>query len=261
MPAALCGVFGIKPGSNEVSREGLRSLAPSLDHVGLLAADPTLLEIAYGVLTGGAIKERTPLRRTSLGIAGGDFQDWCDTAVWREMESAVPLVADAPRVIFRGLAKEFAAASIITAVEARRAHAADLDRHADRYSAEVHSKLHAAEQVSQSVYERAKTIQARVRDKYLSCLAKVGVLMAPVLPIFAPRIGVGTVTLRGVELRVPDALSLFVRPFSTRRPARADAAVIDPALPGRGAAAGVRSGCRGGPVVGRPADRLAEVRQ
>jgi Asp-tRNA(Asn)/Glu-tRNA(Gln) amidotransferase A subunit family amidase len=214
VPAALCGVFGIKPGFDGVSRNGLRSLAPSLDHVGLLAADPTLLEIAFRVLTGAAIEERSPIGRTLLGMAGGDFQDWCDAGIWREIESAVPLVADAPRVMFRGLAEEFAAASIITAVEARRVHASDLDRYPDRYSAEVRTKLHAAEQVSQRVYERAKTIQARVRDKYLSCLAKVDVLMVPALPIFAPRIGVGTVTLRGVELRAPDALSLFVRPFS-----------------------------------------------
>ena len=81
-------------------------------------------------------------------------------------------------------------------------------------SAEVGIKLHAAAHVTQRIYERAKTIQARVRDKYLSCLAKVGVLITPVLPVFSPRAGAGAVTLRGVEFRVPDALSLFVRPFS-----------------------------------------------
>lgn len=214
VPAALCGVFGFKPSFDAVSREGLRNLAPSLDHVGLLAADLRLLEAASQALTGERVKERKSIVRASIGFAGGDFQDWCEPGLWREIESAVPLVADAPLVNFLGLADVFAAASIITAVEARQIHAADLDRHPLRYSAEVTAKLQAAASVSRRDYERAKTFQSRVRDRYLSCLAKVDVLLTPALPIFLPRAGADNVTLRGFELRVPDALSLFVRPFS-----------------------------------------------
>ena len=214
VPAALCGVFGFKPSFDAVGREGLRNLAPSLDHVGLLAANLTLLEDAYLALAGQAKADRRSIARVSIGVAGGDFQDCCDPGIWRAIESAVPLVADAPRMTFLGLAEVFAAASIITAVEARQIHAADLDRHPERYSAELTAKLHAAAQVSRRDYERAKAFQARVRDSYLSSLATVDVLVTPALPIFRPRAAADTVALRGVQLRVADALSLFVRPFS-----------------------------------------------
>ncbi len=214
VPAALCGIFGMKPGFDAVSRKGLRPLAPSLDHVGLLAADLTLLEAAYRALTGDAFEERRPIVRASIGIAGGDFDNWCECGVLQEIGSAVPLVAAAPRVTLLGLAEAFAAASIITAVEAGQVHAVGLERHPDRFSAEVSVKLLAAAQVSQRDYERAKVVQARVRDEYLACFAKMDVLITPALPIFLPRAGARMVTLRGVELRVPDALSLFVRPFS-----------------------------------------------
>jgi Asp-tRNA(Asn)/Glu-tRNA(Gln) amidotransferase A subunit family amidase len=214
VPAALCGIFGIKPSFDGVPREGLRSLAPSLDHVGLLAADLTLLEAAYEVLTGTQVEKQPSIDRVVLGGAGGEFEDWCDPGVWRAIQSAIPFDADFPRVMFHGLAAEFAAASIITAVESRELHAGDLERHPGRYSAEIRTKLRAAEHVTQQLYERAKAIQTQARDKYLSCLATVDVLMTPALPIFPPRTGAALVNLRGVELRVPDALSLFVRPFS-----------------------------------------------
>jgi Asp-tRNA(Asn)/Glu-tRNA(Gln) amidotransferase A subunit family amidase len=213
VPAALCGIFGIKPSFDGISREGLRSLAPSLDHVGLLAADPALLEAAFQALTGKVVGERKR-NAASIGVAGGDFQDWCEAGIWQEIEEAVPFAVYAPRMAIHGLAEEFAAASIITAAEARQVHAAELELHPDRYSAEIGGKVRAAEHVAKRVYERAKAVQARARDKYLSCLAKVDVLMTPALPILAPRAGVRTVTLRGVELCVADALSLFVRPFS-----------------------------------------------
>jgi aspartyl-tRNA(Asn)/glutamyl-tRNA(Gln) amidotransferase subunit A len=42
IPAAYCGVVGLKPTSGLVSRHGVVPLSPTLDHVGMLAATPRL---------------------------------------------------------------------------------------------------------------------------------------------------------------------------------------------------------------------------
>jgi hypothetical protein len=51
-PAALCGVYGLKPTYGRLSRRGLIALASSTDCVGLLAADPADLALLFGLLAG-----------------------------------------------------------------------------------------------------------------------------------------------------------------------------------------------------------------
>ena len=51
-PAALCGVFGIRPTHGRISLAGARALAPSMDTAGWFARDPALLETVGTVLLG-----------------------------------------------------------------------------------------------------------------------------------------------------------------------------------------------------------------
>lgn len=49
-PAAFCGIAGFKPTYDRIARDGMIPLAPSLDHVGLLAPDVAGLALAASVL-------------------------------------------------------------------------------------------------------------------------------------------------------------------------------------------------------------------
>lgn len=53
-PAAYCGVVGLKPSHDAMSREGVMPLSPSLDHVGLLARSVEDAALGYAALTGGS---------------------------------------------------------------------------------------------------------------------------------------------------------------------------------------------------------------
>ncbi|MEM9198936.1 MAG: amidase [Pseudomonadota bacterium] len=69
IPAAYCGVVGLKPSRGVIGRSGLAYLSPSLDHVGLLGPDARALDDALQVLAG-----RDALDPESNGIALTDPQ-------------------------------------------------------------------------------------------------------------------------------------------------------------------------------------------
>jgi 2-dehydropantoate 2-reductase len=52
IPAAYCGIVGVKPSFGLVPVEGVTALSPSLDHVGVLAVDVATAAAVLGVLAG-----------------------------------------------------------------------------------------------------------------------------------------------------------------------------------------------------------------
>jgi len=79
-PASFCGIFGLKPTFGEVSFEGAKPFAPSLDTLGWMArsvADLALLAEAFGVLAEGW-HPRDSVRGLRIGL--------CRTPMWMEAE-------------------------------------------------------------------------------------------------------------------------------------------------------------------------------
>ena len=62
IPAAYCGVYGLKPSHGGISEDGLAYLEPSLDCIGPLARDLDVLERAWTVLANNP-GEQVPLAR------------------------------------------------------------------------------------------------------------------------------------------------------------------------------------------------------
>jgi len=62
IPAAMCGVVGLKPGRGLVSLQGVHPLSPALDTVGALARDVATVARMLGLMSGpdGAAADRAP---------------------------------------------------------------------------------------------------------------------------------------------------------------------------------------------------------
>ncbi|MBI4520967.1 MAG: amidase [Gemmatimonadetes bacterium] len=66
-PASFCGVVGMKPSYERVSRQGVIPLAPSLDHVGLLTTDAAGAATAASVMMHDWDASRAPRGRGGTG--------------------------------------------------------------------------------------------------------------------------------------------------------------------------------------------------
>ena len=77
IPAAYCGIVGLKPTFGLVSAEGVTPLSPTLDHVGVLAASVADAAAVLAALTGTATPplEETPARPYRLGVLTDQLAD------------------------------------------------------------------------------------------------------------------------------------------------------------------------------------------
>jgi aspartyl-tRNA(Asn)/glutamyl-tRNA(Gln) amidotransferase subunit A len=76
IPAAYCGVYGLKPTNGFVSNDGLAFLEPSLDVIGPLARSLDMLERIWAVIGEDNPIEAQPVKRLVLleGLGGVDVQ-------------------------------------------------------------------------------------------------------------------------------------------------------------------------------------------
>ncbi|MBZ0089630.1 MAG: amidase [Thermoanaerobaculia bacterium] len=88
-PASYCGIVGYKPSYDRVPRDGVIPLAPSLDHVGLLAADLGWAQIGAETLVPDW-QGLTPMDvRARLAVPSGAYLEHCDRIGRPHFESVV----------------------------------------------------------------------------------------------------------------------------------------------------------------------------
>lgn len=72
-PASFCGVVGLKPTYERISRQGLIPLSPSLDHIGIFTADVETATQAARVLYKDWNEPTQPRKKPRLGIPEGFY--------------------------------------------------------------------------------------------------------------------------------------------------------------------------------------------
>jgi Asp-tRNA(Asn)/Glu-tRNA(Gln) amidotransferase A subunit family amidase len=72
-PAAFCGVVGVKPTYDRISRKGVIPLSPSLDHVGFFTPDVSTTKKVAPSLYVDWDESTTPNEKPTLGIPEGPY--------------------------------------------------------------------------------------------------------------------------------------------------------------------------------------------
>ena len=221
IPAAACGVCGLKPTWGRLSRFGVLPLSWSLDVPGPMARSARDLKILFDVLAGedpkdpatlGSRPSRPPFRGAGprLAVLGGEGI-LCDADVESALEDALRHLVDSGssvgRVEVPGIATGFAAWKVIMLAEAAAWHAGFLERHADRYSDNVRLQLEAGRCIAAVDYLKAQQYRARFTAEVQAVLDRFDAIVMPTLPVAAPRLGEQHLTIRGRRISSQDAMT------------------------------------------------------
>lgn len=227
IPAALCGVVGLKPGVGRVDPRDTIPLSPTLDFVGPIARsvrDAAVMLDAIFTRVGGEkspVPSRSPSsRRFRLGIPSEFFFNANSLDVQSAFQDALrriqKKVATLVKISLPSLEETEDAGNQIAWPEATRyhQHSGWFPRFSDQYSEDVRSRLEAGTKVSAVAYLDALQTRARFIQQFHAAIAeaKVDALIVPTTPIAAPKIGQEKVLIGGKEFSTRALLLRHNRP-------------------------------------------------
>ena len=227
IPAALCGVVGLKPTFGRVSVRGVVPLSWNLDHVGPMSRRVSDVAVLLQAIAG--FDPRDPY---SVDIAGDDYvadlargiEGWrvslasevcvegVDEEVGRAVREAAKLFAelgasvrevDVPRLVEAGRAN-----GLMTTADAAVFHRDRLAAQPDRFGADVLSRLRRGASYTSGEYVGARRLQSVLKRELASWFQETELLLLPTTPIGAPvRDGLDAVEAARV-------LTRFTAPFN-----------------------------------------------
>ncbi len=204
IPAALCGVAGLKPTSGRVSLRGVVPLSWTLDHAGPLARSVRDLAIALQVLAGydaedpgsvdvpvddylGGLEEGA--RGLRVLVPAGHFFDDCDGEVERAVRDAIAVLErEGARLVERGLPELalLAAQRPIISADAAAYHRDHLRERADDIGADVLERLRGGASITGTDYARARHDRDALRRTWSDLLREFDVIATPTTRVAAP---------------------------------------------------------------------------
>jgi aspartyl-tRNA(Asn)/glutamyl-tRNA(Gln) amidotransferase subunit A len=264
MPAAFCGVAGLKGTFGRVSRSGVLTRSWTMDHVGSLGRRVRDVALLFQEMAGHdpgdpySSRRKMPniierlnenIRGVRAGaLTGAFFESQLDPQIGAAFERAVqtlgPLGVKTKAVTFELADASHAAGTIITIAEAASTQDEVIRTKPEEFGADIRKQLQTAEFISARQYLRALRIRLLVQQQLEGLLREVDVLLTPTTPALPTRSDGKT---------TPESLMLFARntrPFSM------------PGLPALSVPAGFSA--EGLPIglqiIGRPFDEATILR-
>jgi len=196
IPAAACGIVGLKPTLGEVSTDGIVPLSRTFDHAGPLAQTVADASIVYHAMLGdahAALPAPMPTSGLRLAVPRKYFCDLLDDDVRARFEESIERLRGAgvhlDEVELHHAADIAPAYLAIVLSEAAAYHAKTLETMSARYSAPVRLRLEMGRYVLAEDYVRALSAREMLRREVDAALAQHDALFLPTLPIPAPPIG------------------------------------------------------------------------
>src|SRR5215211_3240549 len=159
-PASFCGVVGLKPTYDRISREGIIPLSPSLDHIGFFVPDAESAINAARALYKDWDEPIEPIKKPRLGIPEGPYLKQVTPEslahfdrVYKQLENAgyelhsIQMMPDFAEIRVRH--------DVIMSVEAAQVHADWFVDYQELYSNKFTELIHRGQQISHNQLQNA----------------------------------------------------------------------------------------------------------
>jgi aspartyl-tRNA(Asn)/glutamyl-tRNA(Gln) amidotransferase subunit A len=234
LPAAACGIVGLKPTYGRVSRAGAMPLSWSNDHLGPMARTvrdcALLLQVMAGpdALDSTSSPEPVPdyeatLGRSVAGLRVGVVENYFFQGIDAEMEAGVRRAVDVIAQLGARVSEipvpdpqtMSDVTNIVSRSEASTIHARLFRERPDEIQPVVRSRLEVGTQISAYDYLQALRLRARLTRAFIAqVFADVDLLVAPVIPEPAPLLAHATVGPLHELVTRQGRFSRFTRPFN-----------------------------------------------
>ena len=205
IPAALCGIVGLKPTYGRISRAGIFPLSWSQDHAGPLTRTVADAALTLQALAGfdpadpGSSRQPVPnfLRGLTAGVKGlrlgvpqEFFWDEVDPEVAARVRKAIAVLAglgaSVREVSWPMAADPKAISFLIMGAEAFSVHELWLKERPEDYGPDVRQRLAQGATILAADYLRAQRLRRRFIESLDVVFAKCDVLLTPTAPVAAP---------------------------------------------------------------------------
>jgi aspartyl-tRNA(Asn)/glutamyl-tRNA(Gln) amidotransferase subunit A len=175
IPAAFCGVSGLKPTYGRLSTRGILPLAPSLDHAGPMARTPADVRLFYEALAGPADPGPAP----RVAVCPDLHVRAPEPGIQRAFDAAVATL-DTIEVGFEGAGSLYPTYASIQNGEAAITHAERFPARRAEFGDDVAARLDMAAKVTLAEYAAATAERERIRAQFARLFAEADLLLTPV---------------------------------------------------------------------------------
>lgn len=203
LPAAYCGVVGIKATYGRVSVKGVIPLASSYDHVGPIARTVCDAALVLQVIAGHVAEDTTtadvpiadytcglddPLPPLRVGIPRRFFFEDLDEEIEAAVEKAIEVIRALGAEIIDDVRLEVPTDRTLASAEAYAYHREFVARTPELYQPATLARIKAGEKVTPEEVQRAMRELEANRDQARKIFAQVDLLLTPTVPIPPPSI-------------------------------------------------------------------------
>ena len=175
LPAAYCGVVGLKPTYGLVSTSGVVPLSWSYDHVGPITR--TVEDASLVLQAIGDFKPQEQKGDLRFGIARKYFFNECDREIVRAVEEVATNLGAAEVAI------PVAEDRTVSNAEAFAYHQQFLASHPERYQSETLRRIRSGENIATAAYIQKRCELDSIRRGAADLFREVDVIVAPTVPI------------------------------------------------------------------------------
>ena len=215
VPAALCGLWGIRPADGAISVSGTFPFVKLLDTLGPFTRSAAELETIYYLMAGQSQPVSIDSSRSPrIARLDGWFVKDASNEVLTAFHKVTGQLGSSDVVNIPEAETARSASFVMTAAQGGALHLDTMRTRAMEYDPAVRDRLLAGAMLPAALYQKAMAFRSYFRKRIQKLFDSVDILVAPTTPVVAPRIDQATILIDGKPALARANLGIYTQPLS-----------------------------------------------